>query len=52
MQYAAVAAMKSNVTNATLMKKRLDFIRKGTKGHSLRFHQPRWWYVLLPQIQK
>jgi aspartate aminotransferase len=29
MQYAAVAAMKSNVTNnATLMKKRLDFIRR------------------------
>lgn len=29
MQYAAVAAMKSNVTNnATLMKKRLDFIKR------------------------
>ena len=29
MQYAAIAAMKSNVTNnATLMKKRLDFIRR------------------------
>ncbi|HEU5446095.1 MAG TPA: aminotransferase class I/II-fold pyridoxal phosphate-dependent enzyme [Nitrososphaeraceae archaeon] len=29
MQYAAIAAMKSNVTNnATLMKKRLDFIKR------------------------
>lgn len=41
MQYAAVAAMKSNVTNnATLMKKRLDFIRRELKDIPCDFINP------------
>jgi aspartate aminotransferase len=41
MQYAAVAAMKSNVTNnATLMKKRLDFIRRQLKDIPCEFINP------------
>ena len=41
MQYAAVAAMKSNVTNnATLMKKRLDFIRRQLKDIPCDFINP------------
>jgi aspartate aminotransferase len=41
MQYAAVAAMKSNVTNnVTLMKKRLDFIRRQLKDIPCDFINP------------
>jgi aspartate aminotransferase len=41
MQYAAVAALKSNVTNnATLMKKRLDFIRRQLKDIPCEFINP------------
>jgi aspartate aminotransferase len=41
MQYAAVAAMKSNVTNnASLMKKRLDFIRRELKDIPCEFINP------------
>jgi aspartate aminotransferase len=41
MQYAAVAAMKSNVTNnATLMKKRLDFIRRELENIPCDFINP------------
>jgi len=41
MQYAAIAAMNSNVTkNTTLMKKRLDFIRKELENLPCEFNNP------------
>jgi len=41
MQYAAFAAMNSNVTkNTTLMKKRLDFIRKELENLPCEFNNP------------
>jgi aspartate aminotransferase len=41
MQYAAIAAMNSNVTkNTTLVKKRLDFIRKELENLPCEFNNP------------